>query len=266
MLVTFTIISILIIAGLILFGISFNKTQRILLESVKSIIEANKDIINRQYDQAKEISGIIQSHQKGMRLFSKVKRHLLDSLASIENLTLNLCESQRHIISTFNDFSDNVGANFQEIFCDLYESQCNECPFFNQCTEVDNSSRYMHLEGDQNPPDKGIFEQNCGISSITLDPRDKDFGNKMKQALMGSGVPENIAGECVERFSKQLKRLGINTEEIGISWILRNENGKTIPPQQNNSTKSPSNPDEEVLINPNAKIVKTLENLFNLSE
>lgn len=265
------LISIEIILVLACIGVAIifmNKQCDLVKQALKLHNNQNSiicDITNRQLKQAAEFSTMLTHFQRIMNVIRKAKVDISNRLDSNQDMILAIGKSLNDLGHNYNEFVAATGENFQELWCDICEDDCSICPFSDQCEQIDNvvSNNPNATIGDVTPPTPPIATQDSK-GSVEVDLSTEEGVNKLKETLRSRGMPEieveNISKAMIERALKN------TTPKLTIVWDTKIERmpGPTNPAEYVKKSSVPP-PQEEKLIDPKSKIIKTLENLYKKS-
>ena len=168
-------------------------------------------------------------------------------------------------------FVHDTLTSLRDLHCDIYED-CGDCPFSDLCDQIsdvehakdsienciseDNNEKFDSSVAQLPPPDE----------LIEIDPTNKDDIIKLIMTLEKQGLPKPAIEAYLSYLERIPKQKGQKVK-IGLSKVVDTENS----PFKNEMKKIMKEVEEKYkpadkLIDPNSKIVKTLNKLYNSSK
>lgn len=168
-------------------------------------------------------------------------------------------------------FVHDTLTSLRDLHCDIYED-CGDCPFSDLCDQIsdvehakdsienciseDNDEKFDSSVAQLPPPDE----------LIEIDPTNKDDIVKLIMTLEKQGLPKPAIEAYLSYLERIPKQKGQKVK-IGLSKVVDTENS----PFKNEMKKIMKEVEEKYkpadkLIDPNSKIVKTLNKLYNSSK
>ena len=168
-------------------------------------------------------------------------------------------------------FVHDTLTSLRDLHCDIYED-CGDCPFSDLCDQIsdvehakdsienciseDNNEKFDSSVAQLPPPDE----------LIEIDPTNKDDIVKLIMTLEKQGLPKPAIEAYLSYLERIPKQKGQKVK-IGLSKVVDTENS----PFKNEMKKIMKEVEEKYkpadkLIDPNSKIVKTLNKLYNSSK
>lgn len=168
-------------------------------------------------------------------------------------------------------FVHDTLTSLRDLHCDIYED-CGDCPFSDLCDQIsdvehakdsienciseDNNEKFDSSVAQLPPPDE----------LIEIDPTNKDDIVKLIMTLEKQGLPKPAIEAYLSHLERIPKQKGQKVK-IGLSKVVDTENS----PFKNEMKKIMKEVEEKYkpadkLIDPNSKIVKTLNKLYNSSK
>lgn len=280
--ITFTIAEVMLTIKL------FNANE----SRIKSLEKEYKEDSKEAFHQ---ISGLINSSAKTIRLIDKIKSgfnkrydNLVHDVDNLYNWNKEQTEVMKSIMLNHNTLVDMTYDSLKEIFCDLNECDCSECEFYNECIKYspkdsnDENKKNIIVENNREAWDSAIASlDNKVIFKMNLSKPEQfdELKNKMKQ----SGIPDKVIDNYIEQI-KYLVKVGIAKEDqsIEVVWGSKNKQGylatsvlgetnldkifqqnpKLLKKQRGQSKEEA----KEKIVDPNSKIVKSLNKLYKLSD
>ncbi|MBQ3421203.1 MAG: hypothetical protein IJH34_05960 [Romboutsia sp.] len=231
-------------------------------------------ILEKNNKKFKEITEkLIETSEKTLNLIKEDEENIKVSFRNVSSDLDNLYDWNKEqnkslvqIMDKHNRLADVTYQQFKELFCDLHDNQCNSCPFYDICTKQE-----LDLEEDSIHDSDTIEIDDSNEYHLRLnESRDyKDLEKRMKDS--------NIPTSTIEDYITQIKSLANSglvdeDEEIKIVWGIKNHQGYIITevpgkvgfgqPFSSKKSKSKTRKPQIKLVDPNSKIVKSLEKIF----
>lgn len=227
-----------------------NKQIRDLTNGGQKLSDLIKDIVST-------IEKVRECHKKD---FEKSK-------AAIEFIS----KTQGEMTEGLAQFVHDTLTSLRDLHCDIYED-CGDCPFSDLCDQIsdvehakdsienciseDNNEKFDSSVAQLPPPDE----------LIEIDPTNKDDIVKLIMTLEKQGLPKPAIEGYLSYLEKIPKQKGQKIK-IGLSKVVDTENS----PFKSEMKKIMKEVEEKYkpadkLIDPNSKIVKTLNKLYNSSK
>lgn len=180
-------------------------------------------------------------------------------------------KTQGEMTEGWAQFVHDTLTSLRDLHCDIYED-CGDCPFSDLCDQIsdvehakdsienciseDNNEKFDSSVAQLPPPDE----------LIEIDPTNKDDIVKLIMTLEKQGLPKPAIEAYLSYLERIPKQKGQKVK-IGLSKVVDTENS----PFKNEMKKIMKEVEEKYkpadkLIDPNSKIVKTLNKLYNSSK
>ena len=180
-------------------------------------------------------------------------------------------KTQGEMTEGWAQFVHDTLTSLRDLHCDIYED-CGDCPFSDLCDQIsdvehakdsienciseDNDEKFDSSVAQLPPPDE----------LIEIDPTNKDDIIKLIMTLEKQGLPKPAIEAYLSYLERIPKQKGQKVK-IGLSKVVDTENS----PFKNEMKKIMKEVEEKYkpadkLIDPNSKIVKTLNKLYNSSK
>lgn len=244
------IISCLVIGNMYYHYQSIKLLRYRIAKQEKELIKQNKSIKNL----FKQLSKTLSSNGKTVKLIKDMNTAINQEFSKVVHDIDNLYQFNTKTVKTISDmmnkhngFVEEVYNHFSDIHCDLNSQDCSICDFRPFCTECGDSK----IEDPE-------YEKKCEGHTTVL-PSDKDSLDKLKKAMFASGVPKEVIDNYLSYIEKNFSKM--KDQEIEIAWSTGSSPiGGMIKHRPLNIVNKD---DEEKIVDPNSKIVKTLNNLYN---
>lgn len=252
------------------------------LIAIYSIIQSHKAhtkrILKLISTQNKQIKDLTNGGQKLSDLIKDIvstiekvrechKKDFEKSKAAIDLIN----KTQGEMTEGLTQFVHDTLTSLRDLHCDIYED-CGDCPFSDLCDQIsdvehakdsienciseDNDEKFDSSVAQLPPPDE----------LIEIDPTNKDDIVKLIMTLEKQGLPKPAIEAYLSYLERIPKQKGQKVK-IGLSKVVDTENS----PFKNEMKKIIKEVEEKYkpadkLIDPNSKIVKTLNKLYNSSK
>lgn len=252
------------------------------LIAIYSIIQSHKAhtkrILKLISTQNKQIKDLTNGGQKLSDLIKDIvstiekvrechKKDFEKSKAAIDLIN----KTQGEMTEGLAQFVHDTLTSLRDLHCDIYED-CGDCPFSDLCDQIsdvehakdsienciseDNDEKFDSSVAQLPPPDE----------LIEIDPTNKDDIVKLIMTLEKQGLPKPAIEAYLSYLERIPKQKGQKVK-IGLSKVVDTENS----PFKNEMKKIMKEVEEKYkpadkLIDPNSKIVKTLNKLYNSSK
>lgn len=252
------------------------------LIAIYSIIQSHKAhtkrILKLISTQNKQIKDLTNGGQKLSDLIKDIvstiekvrechKKDFEKSKAAIDLIN----KTQGEMTEGWAQFVHDTLTSLRDLHCDIYED-CGDCPFSDLCDQIsdvehakdsienciseDNDEKFDSSVAQLPPPDE----------LIEIDPTNKDDIVKLIMTLEKQGLPKPAIEAYLSYLERIPKQKGQKVK-IGLSKVVDTENS----PFKNEMKKIMKEVEEKYkpadkLIDPNSKIVKTLNKLYNSSK
>lgn len=264
--IVISLISLILVVYLIVDNISTKKSIKKLINQQKE----QEESIKKAFEQ---ISGILNSYTKVIKLIQKMKSQIGKELAGIVHdlsdlykFSVKSTKTIEGIMKMHNELVDSTFETFKDIYCDLNECDCSICNYKQYCTgEVEENEGISF--SDLKEPSEDSSEGEGPIAScvepnkIIIDPTSKTGFAKLEKVMLKSGVPKEIINNYVTYIKAACNNYPnlVSNKLIEVVWRFGNSPEAGVIKHKiikNNKEL------ENKMINPNAKIVKTLNKLF----
>lgn len=252
------------------------------LIAIYSIIQSHKahtkrilKLISTQNKQIKELTN-------GGQKLSDLIKDIVSTIEKVRECHKKDFEKSKAAIDLINktqgemtegwaQFVHDTLTSLRDLHCDIYED-CGDCPFSDLCDQIsdvehakdsienciseDNDEKFDSSVAQLPPPDE----------LIEIDPTNKDDIVKLIMTLEKQGLPKPAIEAYLSYLERIPKQKGQKVK-IGLSKVVDTENS----PFKNEMKKIMKEVEEKYkpadkLIDPNSKIVKTLNKLYNSSK
>lgn len=245
-----------------------------------------------------QISGLINSYGKTINLIQKAKSAFAKDIAGISHDLDNLYEWNKQqnksivdLMQMHNQLTDITYDSLKEIFCDLNNCECSECEFYNECAKhpsqgldnadnTDLNKKNIHVENNSEAWDSAIASLDNRVT-FKMDLSNPEQFNELRSKMKSSGIPDRVIDNYIEQI-KYLVKVGIAKEDqsIEVVWGTKNRQGYLATSVtgenfgmplnneviRNSSKKQKFNKEIEKLVDPNLKIIQSLERLYKSSD
>lgn len=258
----------LLLLNAILFGFLIALSIHIILDRQAAIKrdEAIKTLFNHTLEARKDITEAFKyirrvnnSHSKIMKLIDKAQDGIKTAFSAVHNDIEHLIQVQKLTTKTVEDgmhkhnaLADALYEGFQDIWCELSCDDCASCPYNDMCDE------------DHSHPDlsKYMSTPDSPKGTITIDPKEDNNIDKIKEKMESSGIPEKV----IEQFIQKIEKLINNSAGAPITLVW----DSLVPIKSHSESRKVTplpDPDKaNKLIDPNSKIVKSLNRIYNNSK
>lgn len=231
-----------------------NKQIRDLTNGGQKLSDLIKDIVST-------IEKVRECHKKD---FEKSK-------AAIEFIS----KTQGEMTEGLAQFVHDTLTSLRDLHCDIYEDceDCEDCPFSDLCDQIsdvehakDSIENCISEDNNDEKFDSAVAQLPPPDELIEIDPTNKDDIRKLIMTLEKQGLPKPAIEGYLSYLEKIPKQKGQKIK-IGLSKIVDTENSSF----KNEMKKIMREVEEKYkpadkLIDPNSKIVKTLNKLYNSSK
>ena len=270
----------------------FDKNEKLIKENSLHLKELEKEYRSDVKEVAYQISAMLDSFSKVLRLVDKLKFTFMKKHNKLVNEVDNLFILNKEynkiinsVIENHNDLANLTYDGLKEIFCDLNDCDCSECEFYSKCIkhsspglndENDSSiNKNIHVENNPEQWDSAVASLE-NKNSFKMNLSNPESFEDLKLKMQESGIPDRVIDNYIEQI-KYLVKVGIAfpDQEIEVIWGTRNKQGYLATsvtgenfglPLNSRNCSTNFNKFLNKLVNPNSKIVKTLERLYNLSD
>lgn len=220
----------------------------------------------------KQISGLLTNSGKTLKLFQKFQEsvtkeisNIIHDLNSLYNFSAKQTKTMKSMMEKHNEFVNEVMDDIRDLHCELNDFDCSDCEYHDFCISDRNeeeSTSFSDLKDEDEPE---IVEENegpiiCrGENRMIIDPSAKGAFNKLEKAMSKSGVPKEVIDNYVSYIKKACSSMTLANKVIEIVWIFGSNSEAGVI--KHKFTKKED--DIEKLVNPHAKIVKTLNKLYD---
>lgn len=221
---------------------------------------------NREIRKLQENSvGLTSLNTKTINTLEKMSQKTKNRLDSIDGAISELIAGQSMALKGMIDFVYDTLNTFKTLHCDLYDD-CDVCPFEHLCERMEDSCD--DIEDIKNIEAEEIVKNDCkdefkdsSIAQlppmegmIEIDPSNKDDLQKLSETLKRQGLPK----EAIDAYMSYIDRIPKGRKiKVGVSHQMISSDGKSVQP-----SKKPIINKEDKLIDPDSKIVKTLNRIF----
>lgn len=203
-----------------------------------------------------QISGLLNTSGKTIKLIQKFKNHSGDKFKEIDSCIKSLTILHNNLV-------DLTYESFADVYCDLNDGDCSICEYYDKCSKKDSSKENGFIAYTKEHPsgDSCIAcEKPISYSSIIIDPKDKDYLTKLKSTMYNSGVPEQVISHYLTYIKALLEKLNLEGKCMEIAWNFKETD---VVKGAGIITNKPIDKNEiEKMIDPNSKIVKSLNKLY----
>ena len=180
----------------------------------------------------------------------------------------SLARAQQQSVKAHNELANYTIEELGKIWCDTCEGDCDSCPFESTCKTWEaekNPDSSLIMKPDDivsqesmtplsfNTPSENIEYQ----GSMMLDPTDPDQLDELFEKMQSTGIPKPIIDKYRKDIEKTIKSSN-KDDKLNVIW----QSGFL----DKTSSNIKKNIKDDKLINPNSKIVKSLDRLFNQSK
>lgn len=227
-------------------------------------------ILEKNDEKLKELTEeLIEASEKTLELIKEDEENIKISFKNVSSDLDNLYDWNKEqnkslvqIMDKHNRLADVTYQQFKELFCDLHDNQCSSCPFYDICTKQE-----LDLE---DSIDDSIEIEDSNEYHLRLNESDyRDLEKRMRDS--------NIPSSTIKDYIIQIQSLANSglidkDEEIKINWGIKNHQGFIITevpgkvgfgqPFSSKKSKNKTKKSQIKLVDPNSKIVKSLEKIF----
>lgn len=260
-----------------------NEISKQHITTLESILKNREDItsiyktLNKMNRVQAKFNSLIKEAKSGLADSFKAIQGDMDGLYQIsETLTGGL----KKLMERHNNFADYTHDVLEDIWCELQEGDCSDCPMREACRDDGEND---DLDDTEIPEDSCITQRDLDDADIritskarfspdgkrpsgtlTIDPRDESNLDKLKDTLLSSGVPQNVVDQYMDQVRDIVKT---NKAPFVVKWDsfpVKKGSGTTksnVPPLHP-TPETGKKSDSNKMIDPNSKIVKTLNRLL----
>lgn len=257
---------------------SINIKEEQIMSLTKMIVDQN----NITTHLTKEVDNTVKTSAKVLGIINKMNSGLKKSIQNIDqdmgnviSMIKALTHAQMKGMKAHNDLVNYTVEEMGKIWCDICENECDICPFEDTCKNwepkespegmfaIDEGGLPQQCEPDD-PAEyvvKNDYDgRNCA-GSMTINPDDPEQLNKLLDKMKSTGMPDSVLNQYKAAIEEAIKKNPNHPDRLDIVW-------KSEPITQMGAPyKRVTNPiKEEKLIDPNSKIVKSLENILKNSK
>ena len=181
-------------------------------------------------------------------------------------------KTQGEMTEGWAQFVHDTLTSLRDLHCDIYED-CGDCPFSDLCDQIsdvehakDSIENCISEDNNDEKFDSPVAQLPPPDELIEIDPTNKDDIIKLIMTLEKQGLPKPAIEAYLSYLERIPKQKGQKVK-IGLSKVVDTENS----PFKNEMKKIMKEVEEKYkpadkLIDPNSKIVKTLNKLYNSSK
>lgn len=273
----------LVLIGLVTMAVVMLLSERNFIK--KSLETKSQQIVNLTnmiLDQNKitsrlsiEVSNNIKSSSKLLNIIDKMNhstKETIDNIGSdingmMQTLKALIIQEQKSI-DTHNELVNFTIDEIGKIWCDLVEEDCDLCPYKDECKSIGRESEFRSMLSQPpistySPDELGVplsdkpFTDNCA-GSMTIDPSDPSQIDSLLDRMKKSGMPDSVLEKYKAAIKQAVEQNPDHIDKVSIVW-------KSEPIDVPSSIDKRSE-ERERLIDPNSKIVKSLEELYKKSK
>ena len=243
-----------------------------LIREIKKFKKKVKENDKSLKEAFKQISGLLTSSGRTLKLFQRFQEsvtketsNIVHDINDLYNFSVKQTKTIKSMMEKHNEFVNEVMDDIRDLHCELNDFDCSDCEYHDFCISDRNeeeSTSFSDLKDEDEPE---IVEENggpiiCrGENRMIIDPSAKGAFNKLEKAMSKSGVPKEVIDNYVSYIKKACSSMVLTNKVIEVVWIFGNSSEAGVI--KHKFTKKEDDVDK--LVNPNAKIVKTLNNLYN---
>lgn len=227
-----------------------NKQIKDLTSGGQKLSDLIKDIVST-------IEKVRESHKKD---FEKSK-------AAIDFIS----KTQGEMTEGLAQFVHDTLTSLRDLHCDIYED-CGDCPFSDLCDQIDQAEHakdsienYISEDNNDEKFDSAVAQLPPPDELIEIDPTNKDDIVKLIMTLEKQGLPK----PAIEAYLSYLERIPKGQKvKIGLSKVVMDSEASSFKSEMKKIMKEVEEKYKpaDKLIDPNSKIVKTLNKLYNSSK
>ena len=264
------ILASLMFLSILVYLIGSNITYKKDIEYLKKENEKNKNSTKAAF---KQMSGILNNNGKIVKLIQKVEasvsndiHNIIHDLDDLYKFSAKQTETIKNVMKKHNEFVNETMDNIRDLHCDLNDNDCSTCEYHDYCiadglNDENEGISFSDLK------DNNIDEDDSPVASchdqnqMTIDPTIKGAFNKLEKAMCKSGVPK----EVVDNYLAYIKKTCLASvpyiadKKIEVVWIFGNNSEAGVIKHKFIKKED----DTEKLVDPHAKIVKTLNKLYD---
>ena len=241
------------------------------LKKIKKELEKQEESIKNAF---KQISKILTNYSKIVKLIQKLQSSTDDNIAKVVHDIDDLYRFNTKqvkvigdLMKKHNELVNDMYDQIRDVHCDLNEGDCSTCEYHAYCTQPEEDCDFSKEENlKENDfkdfPKGGSLDSSpiscVGENRITIDPFVSGSFDKLEEAMSKSGVPKEVINNYI-RYIKNACKTHPNlvaNKVVEIVWMFGNNSEAGVIKHKFFKDK------EEKLVNPNAKIVKTLNRLY----
>lgn len=260
------------------------KSMNIKEEQIMSLTKMIVDQNNITTSLTKEVDNTVKTSAKVLGIINKMNSGLKKSIQNIDqdmgnviNMIKALTHAQMKGMKAHNDLTNYTVEELGKIWCDICENDCDICPFEDTCKnwEPTNGSEDSCLRIDEGgfpqqcePDDPAEYvvtsdydDRNCA-GSMTINPGDPEQIERLLDKMKETGMPDAVLRRYKAAIEEAVRKCPNHPDKLDIIW-----KSEFVDPSIKRD-KRVTNPikDENKLIDPNSKIVKSLEKLLKESK
>ena len=247
------------------------------VSDIKAKNEKNKESLNQAF---KQISGILTSSSKILKLIQKVQASLSNDIAKVVHdiddlykYSATQAKSIKFIMDKHNETVNTLLGDIRDLHCDINDYDCSLCTYRDQCISLSSKedlSDSPETEDSEEDGDDDYNGESLNFSDspigckegnrFTIDPSSKGAFNQLRTVMCKSGVPKDIVNNYIAYIKKMYLEhpQSVVNKMIEVVWLFGDNPEAGVI--KHKFTKKEANRDK--LVDPNSKIVKTLNKLY----
>lgn len=262
---------ITIVALLILFKSNYNSRKQ--LNFIKSTIEQQTQAIKKQKESIKnafrQISGVLKNYSKLVRLVQKIKSDtdnevykITHDLDNLYNFNTKQVKTISNMMNKHNELVNEMFDQIRDIYCDLNGGDCSSCEYKEKCIQGTEDISFLDTVDNKPTSEEDNSPIACkGENRMIIDPSFMNSFKKLEKAMANSGVPKEVIDNYVTYIKNACKNYPklVENKVVEVVWIFGDKPEAGVIKHKFIQNEE----DSEKLIDPNTKIVKTLDKLYN---
>lgn len=232
-------------------------------------------LIFRFFKNQKSDSSTFLQFNKILELIEKIHKSNRGRFENIEKTVSTLCKNTLNLMNTLDDLTKQIVEDFTEIYCDLNEQDCSICSFRDKCSIYNNTDSSDMEKGfssevtfiDDNQNSSVSCEKLCSIEVVNTKGESRTFDLDIEgyKTLYSTLLQEGVPDQVVRAYLGKLKDICKYHPGCSVRLIMSKN-----PYCETRLIEEPSdiseNLQEEKIISPNSKIIKTLEDLYHSND
>ena len=258
-------------ALIILFKSNYNSRKQ--LNFIKATVEQQTEAIKKQKESTKnafrQISSVLKNYNKLVRLVQRIKsdtdnevHKITHDLDNLYNFNTKQVKTISNMMNKHNELVNEVFDQIRDVYCDLNDCDCSNCEYRERCIQGAEGISFSDMVDNKPTEEDDNSPIACkGENRMTIDPSSINAFKKLEKAMANSGVPKEVIDNYVTYIKNACKNYPklVENKVVEVVWIFGDKPEAGVIKHKFIQNEE----DSDKLINPNIKIVKTLDKLYN---